>query len=40
MTMTKNDNQEQENISDINVKFQEIMVLAKEIEQLTKNEEG
>ena len=36
MTIAKNNNQEQANISDINAKFQEILVLAKEIERLTE----
>jgi hypothetical protein len=40
MTVAKNDNQEQNNISDINAKFQEILALAKEIEQLTMSEKN
>ena len=40
MTVAKNDNQEQNNISDINAKLQEILALAKEIEHLTKSKEN
>jgi hypothetical protein len=40
MTVAKNNNQEQNNISDINAKFQEILALAKEIEQLTRSEKN
>ena len=40
MTVAKNDNQQQDNISDINAKLQEILSLAKEIEHLTKSEES
>ena len=40
MTITKNDNQEQGNISDINARLQEIMALAKEIEHLTKTKDN
>ena len=40
MPIAKNDNQEQNNISDINAKLQEIMALAKEIEHLTKSKEN
>jgi len=40
MTVVKNDNQEQYNISDINAILQEILILAKEIEHLTKAKEN
>ena len=40
MVTTKNNNQEQNKISNINVKLQEILVLAKEIEILTESKEG
>lgn len=40
MTVAKNDNQEQGNISDINARLQEILALAKEIEHLTKRKEN
>ena len=37
MTVAKNDNQEQGNISETNARLQEILALAKEIEHLTKH---
>ena len=40
MAIAKNDNQEQDNTSDISVKLQEILALAKEIEHLTRSEEN
>jgi hypothetical protein len=40
MTVAKNNNQEQGNISDTNARLQEILALAKEIERLTKSEEN
>ena len=40
MTLTKNNNQEQGNIADIDTKLQEILALAKEIEHLTKRKEN
>jgi hypothetical protein len=40
MPISKNDNHNQNNISDINVKLHEIMALAKEIEQLSKDDKG
>ncbi len=38
--MAKNDNREQSKISNINIKLQEILALAKEIEHLTKSKEN
>ena len=40
MAVAKNDNQKYSNISDINTTLQEILALAKEIEHLTKSDEG
>ena len=40
MTVAKNDNQEQDHISDISAKLREILALAKEIEHLTKSKEN
>ncbi len=37
MTVAKNNNQEQGNISETNARLQEILALAKEIEHLTKH---
>ena len=40
MATAKNNNQEQSEISNINIKLQEILALAKEVEHLTKSKEN
>ena len=40
MTITENDNHEQDNTTDIKTKLQEILALAKEIEHLSKSKEN